>query len=478
MDDVSFWYLGYIAGEWTIRVVMLPVVVRGGRRPDSAMAWLLVISFLPFLGLLLYALFGNYRLPQRRVRRHSDLQKQFNEIRQRLESHPQFQLPEIAPEYQPIVRLAERLGYYQTLGYNHMELMIDTDEMIDALIREIDQATHHVHLLYYIFAADQTGRRVADALAKAAARGVECRVLADAVGSRPFFKKLAPQMREAGVDIRAALPVNPFRRKAARIDLRNHRKLAVIDGTVAFTGSQNIVDADYGHKDLAWCDMSARLLGPTVLPLQSVFVIDWYFETDEILTEPVYFPVPPKAGDALIQLLPSGPSYPTENYQRAVTAALHEARRQVIITTPYFIPDEPLLQAVQVAAMRGVDVILIVPSRSDQVLVGAAGRAYYEDILRAGARLYLFEAGLLHAKTVTVDDSIAVIGSSNFDIRSFMLNFELSLLVYGPEPTRKLREKQLSYLSDSRELTLAQWRERPRMTRLLQNVARLFSPLL
>jgi len=478
MTDVSVWYLGYILGEWVIRLGMLPVVVRGGRRPDSAMAWLLVINFLPFLGLLLYALLGNYRLPQRRVRRHSELQKQFNEIRRRLESHPQCQAPPIDEEYQPIVRLAERLGYYQTLGHNKMELMIDTNQVIDTLISEIDQAKHHVHLLYYIFADDATGRRVADALKRAAARGVQCRVLADAVGSRPFFRTLAPEMRAAGVDVRAALPVNPFRRKAARIDLRNHRKLAVIDGLVAFAGSQNIVDASYGHKDLAWCDMSCRLRGPTVLPLQSVFVIDWYFETDEILSDPEYFPVPPEAGNALIQLLPSGPSYPSENYQRAITAALYAAKRQVIITTPYFIPDEPLLQAVQVAASRGVDVILIVPSRSDQKLVGAAGRAYYSDILRAGARLYLFEAGLLHAKTVTVDDSIAVIGSSNFDIRSFMLNFELSLLVYGPEPTNQLREKQLSYLKDAHELTWEQWRQRPRTVRLFQNIARLFSPLL
>lgn len=478
MTDVSVWYLGYILGEWVIRLGMLPVVVRGGRRPDSAMAWLLVINFLPFLGLLLYALLGNYRLPQRRVRRHSELQKQFNEIRRRLESHPQCQAPPIDEEYQPIVRLAERLGYYQTLGHNKMELMIDTNQVIDTLISEIDQAKHHVHLLYYIFVDDATGRRVADALKRAAARGVQCRVLADAVGSRPFFRTLAPEMRAAGVDVRAALPVNPFRRKAARIDLRNHRKLAVIDGLVAFAGSQNIVDASYGHKDLAWCDMSCRLRGPTVLPLQSVFVIDWYFETDEILSDPEYFPVPPEAGNALIQLLPSGPSYPSENYQRAITAALYAAKRQVIITTPYFIPDEPLLQAVQVAASRGVDVILIVPSRSDQKLVGAAGRAYYSDILRAGARLYLFEAGLLHAKTVTVDDSIAVIGSSNFDIRSFMLNFELSLLVYGPEPTNQLREKQLSYLKDAHELTWEQWRQRPRTVRLFQNIARLFSPLL
>src|SRR5690606_15450775 len=286
MTDVSVWYLGYILGEWVIRLGMLPVVVRGGRRPDSAMAWLLVINFLPFLGLLLYALLGNYRLPQRRVRRHSELQKQFNEIRRRLESHPQCQAPPIDEEYQPIVRLAERLGYYQTLGHNKMELMIDTNQVIDTLISEIDQAKHHVHLLYYIFADDATGRRVAAALKRAAARGVACRVLADAVGSRPFFRTLAPEMRAAGVDVRAALPVNPFRRKAARIDLRNHRKLAVIDGLVAFAGSQNIVDASYGHKDLAWCDMSCRLRGPTVLPLQSVFVIDWYFETDEILSDP------------------------------------------------------------------------------------------------------------------------------------------------------------------------------------------------
>ncbi len=478
MDNGSLWYLGYIIGEWTIRVVMLPVVVRGGRRPDSAMAWLLVISFLPFAGLLLYSLFGSYRLPQRRVRRHSRLQQEFNQLRLRLEHHPQFAPPRLDAEIQASVRLAERLGYYQTLGGNSLELMTDTDEVIDALIAEIDQAKNHVHLLYYIFADDETGHRVVEALTRAVARGVKCRALIDAVGSRPFFKTLAPKMREAGILVQAALPVNLFRRKAARIDLRNHRKLAIIDGAVAFTGSQNIVNANYGHKDLCWRDMSVRLRGPVVIHLQSVFVIDWYFETDEILSHDDYFPLPEVAGNLAVQLLPSGPSYPTENYQRAVTFALHQARRRVIITSPYFIPDEPLLQAVQVAALRGVDVEIILPRRCDQKLVGAAGKAYYEDILKTGARLFLYEDGLLHAKTVSVDDEIAMIGSSNFDIRSFVLNFELSLLVYGREATQMLREKQLAYLANATELTWPEWRDRPAPVRLLQNVARLFSPLL
>ncbi len=478
MEDHSYWYLGYIVGEWIIRVLMLPVVVRGGRRPDSAMAWLLVISFLPFLGLLLYSLLGSYRLPQRRVLRHSRLQQEFNQIRQRLEHHPQFASPQLDDGINSTVRLAERLGDYRTLGGNSLQLMTDTQDVIDTLVAEIDAAQHHVHLLYYIFANDETGQRVADALARAVTRGVKCRALIDAVGSRPFFKTLAPRMRAQGIVVQAALPVSLFRRKAARIDLRNHRKLAIIDGAVAFTGSQNIVNANYGHKDLAWRDMSTRLRGPIVLHLQSVFVVDWYFETDEVLTSDEYFPAPELAGEMPMQVLPSGPSYPTENYQRVVTFALHQSKRRVIITSPYFIPDEPLLQAVQVAALRGVDVEIILPRRCDQKLVGAAGKAYYEDILRTGAKLFLYEKGLLHAKTVCVDDEVAVIGSSNFDIRSFVLNFELSLLCYGPEATAMLREKQLGYLADSTELTWGEWKTRPAPVRLLQNVARLFSPLL
>lgn len=260
--------------------------------------------------------------------------------------------------------------------------------------------------------------------------------------------------------------------------MRNHRKLAVIDGRIAYTGSQNIVNANYGRKDLAWHDMMVRLTGPVTIELQAIFVTDWYQESQEILTGPDIFADPVLQGDVPAQTLPSGPIFPVENYQRLVVSAIHGAHSRVVITTPYFVPDEPLLQAIQIAVWRGVQIDLIVPQRCDQVIVGAAARAYYDDVLEAGANLYLFTAGLVHAKTMTVDNSIALIGSSNFDIRSFEINFELSMLLYGPDVTRRLRAQQLRYLDNSFQLDARQWSTRPATRQLLDNMARLMSPLL
>jgi cardiolipin synthase len=467
----------YYVSEWVMRLVMLVVVTRR-RQPASAMAWLLVIFFLPWLGLVLYLLIGSNRLPRRRIEQKALVLGELAAIGQRFENHPSLAHPELGPDATAAVGLAERLGYLPILGGNAVQLIAKTDDFLDRLAADIDAAREHVHLLFYIWADDATGRRVADALARAAARGVKCRVLVDAVGSRPMLKGLAPQMVRQGIEVHPVLRVGLFRRHAARLDLRNHRKVAVIDGRIGYTGSQNIVDASYGHKDLAWRDLMVRLTGPVVLELQAVFVMDWYGEMGEVPDPDAIFPDPPCAGSIPVQTLPSGPTYATENYQRIVVAALYAAREHVIITTPYFVPDEPFLQAIQVAVLRGVDVELIVPRRSDQVLVGAASRAYYDDVLASGVKLHLYDRGLLHAKTMSIDGKLAMIGSSNFDIRSFALNFEINMLFYGPEVAEQLRAQQQQYISESEPLTQEEWNHRPALHRIGQNIARLLSPLL
>jgi cardiolipin synthase len=454
------------------------LVVPQRRAPQSAMAWLLVIFFVPWPGLILYWLIGSHRLPKRRIREHNEILERLEAVHRRLEQEPHIAQPQLGPRAMEAVKLAERLGYMPILDGNNVELIAQTDEFIGRLVADIDQARHHVHLLFYIFANDSTGRRVADALYRAVARGVKCRVLADGVGSRPFFKRLGKEMIARGVELREALPVGLFRRRMARLDLRNHRKVVVIDGRVGYTGSQNIVDAGYGHKDLAWHDLMVRLIGPIIMELQAVFVSDWYFETEEALDGDEFFPAPLESGAIAVQTLPSGPSYPTENYQRMVVAAIHSAEWHVTITTPYFVPDEAFLQAMQTAILRGVKVEVIVPRRVDQKLVGAAGRAYFDDLLDMGASLYLYDEGLLHAKTMCIDDSISFIGSSNFDIRSFALNFEINLLFYGQHVAEQLRAQQKKYIEKSFQLTAENWGKRPAVKKLFQNVAKLVSPLL
>jgi len=470
------WTLLFILSEWAIRIVMLPVVMHR-RQPSTATAWLVVIYFEPYIGLALYWLFGANRLPRRRIQRHAEALEQIRYARHSGSMATRLPRPDLTEEQWSLVGLAEQLGEMTAVSGNDVSLMTDTREVIDTLIADIDAAERHVHLLFYIYDDDATGEAVGDALIRAEQRGVECRVLADEVGSWHSFRGLFRRLEAAGVEVRAALPVNPFRRKLARIDLRNHRKIAVIDGRAAYTGSQNIVDPTYGSRDLIWHDAMLRITGPIVLDLQRVFVEDWYFETGRILDDDALFPEPVESGDIPMQCLPSGPSYTNLSYQRLVVAALHMARSRVTITSPYLAPDESVMVALQLAVLRGVQVDVIVPRRSDQRLAQAVGRSFYDDLLDAGVHLYLHRDGLLHAKIISVDETFSLVGSSNFDIRSFYLNFELNMLLFGPDITSRVREQQERYITESQRLTEEEWDRRPGFKRYAQSVARLLSPL-
>lgn len=471
------WASWFYIIEWAIRLVMAPLVMRR-KRSTVGMAWLLVIFFEPLIGLAVYLLVGENHLPRRRIKRHRRALEHVQTTFCYTVQQPHVIHPQLDADQMPLVMLAEKLGEMPIVGGNEVEIFITAEETISRLIADIDSAEHHVHLLFYIFEDDATGRKVAEALARAAGRGVKCRLLADHVGSIRMFASLEEWMIERGVQVEPALSVNPFRRFLSRIDLRNHRKIAVIDGAVGYSGSQNIVDPTYGTRKLVWHDMTVRLTGPVVAQLQLVFVEDWHFDTDHLLDSPDLYPMPVVAGNVAAQGLPSGPTYDIDNYQRFVLAAIHAAKRHIIITTPYFVPDEPLLEALQIAALRGVTIELIVPRESDQLLSTAAARAYYSDLLKMGVIIHLHHEGLLHSKTITIDDAVALIGSANFDIRSFRLNFEFSMLFYGPHVTAQLRHAQRCYIAQSDPLKLIAWNHRPRWRQLIDDTASLLSPLL
>ena len=471
------WQNIYIFSDWIIRIVMLIVVTRRSK-PDAAVAWLLVIFMFPWPGLILYFMIGSNQLPRRRIERYKALLAELETVARRIRSFANIVRPQLGPAQTAAVKLAENLGYLPICGGNDVIFLTRTTDVIDRLIADIDAARHHVHIIFYIFADDITGLRVADALARAAGRGVKCRVLVDAVGSRSMLKNLAASMRVSGIEVVGTLPVSIFRFYMSRIDVRNHRKLAIIDGRIAYTGSQNIVDEGYGRRDLAWDDLMARITGPVVIDLQVVFFVDWYYETEKMLDTDAIFPVPEATGTTPAQALPSGPSYPTENYQRMVVSAVHSAQESVVITTPYFVPDEAFMQALEVATLRGIEVSIILPKRYDQTLVGAASRSYYSDLLDAGVNVYLYTPGLIHAKTLCIDNAFALVGTSNFDIRSFALNFEINMVFYEREITEKLKEEQKRYLARSVKLTPETWARYSRIKKIGQNIARLMSPLL
>lgn len=464
--------------EWLVRLVMLGVVIER-HPPRTAMSWLLVIFFLPWPGLVLYLLIGENRLPRRRLAQRKAMLDRLESIRRRYMLHMKNVAERLEKKFFPTITLAEKLGYMPIMFGNQAALLNETDAFVDRLVKDIDAAQHHVHLLFYIFAVDDTGRSVIAALERAVARGVSCRLLVDGQGSRRFVRKMSRRLRHAGIECYQALPVSLLRAAASRIDLRNHRKIAVIDGHIAYTGSQNIVDAGYGRRDLQWYDLMVRLTGPVVLELQAVFVGDWFAESDQLLDGPEIFPDKEDAGSGIaVQAMPSGPLFASENYQRLVVSAIHSAEHSVTITTPYFVPDEVFLEAMETAVLKGVEVELLVPLKSDQLLVGNAARGYYDRLLENGVAIHLFAEGLLHTKSITIDNALAFLGSSNFDIRSFALNFEINMIFYDAGIARSLRQQQDWYRERSRQLELEAWRQRPRAQRLLQNIVKLMSPLL
>ena len=474
-------------GQWVIRLAMIPVLARENR-PSVAWGWLALFAFVPWLALLMYGLFGKPVL-RRRLRRHTRIRTALQE-RGFLRSPSGSETRLLAPESAELARLVERLTRNSHDGIpavpgNSAELLTETETTVDRLVADIERAEDHVHLLFYIFNADDTGWRVARALAGAAQRGVKCRVLVDAFGSRfeassSFFKSLSPWLKEQGVQVSDVLTTKLARRPLARFDLRNHRKIAVLDGSIAYTGSMNVHDADSALEYGEWKQLMVRFEGPVVRQLQLLFVEDWSYAADEHLAEEegLFPPVPGGSSGVVAQVVPGGPEYGVDPIHHLLVAAMASARERLIITTPYFVPDEPMQFALRVAALRGAQVDLILPRASDRATADAAARAYLEELCQVGVCVHLFPDGLLHAKSMTVDDRIAVLGSANFDRRSLFLNYEANVVIYDATFTAHLRACQEEYLLQSRPLEPGWWQERPRLGRRLDQMAKLLSPLM
>jgi cardiolipin synthase len=476
MMNAMNWGLVYLASEWAIRFAMLFYVPQR-RSAAASRSWLLLIFFLPWPGLIFYALFGRIHLSRKRVEQQQRASRHIRAVQAQMRSRLPATVAELPEKLLPIASLATNLGDLEPNAGNLVELSSDYQGSIDRLIADIVQARDHVHLLYYIYGNDATGQRVAEALIQAANRGISCRVLMDAVGSKQALKTLAPRLRANGIAVEPMLPVGFLRRSSGRFDLRNHRKLVVIDGRIGYTGSQNIVDEEFvcGFPNE---EIVVRVAGPLVGQFQAVFLADYYFETGQRVERLEMFPDLPIAGQTLAQLVPSGPGYGRENGQELMVELLYAARRRVVITTPYFVPDEPFLLAVRSAARRGVAVDLVVSAHANQFITQLAQRSYYDELLQAGVTIHLYKLRFLHAKHLTIDEDVALIGSSNIDIRSFALNAEINLLLYDPKVVSQLREIQQHYFANSDVLTAKEWQDRPASVRALQNMARLLDSFL
>lgn len=458
--------------DWLIRLAAL-VWIPARSPPAAARSWLLLVGFVPLLGLPLYLVLGHPWLAhERRIRqaRASQVIRKHQSGRALLRWSPG-EGDETAGD---IARLTERVGDFMPLRGNAIELLDRYEASIEALLRDIESASQELHLLYYLMLDDEVGRAVAEALRRAAIRGVRCRVLLDAVGAKPGLRAWARPLRAAGVEVRAMLAGGLAWRTLSRMDLRNHRKLAVIDQRIGYIGSQNLAGPAFvpGHPNH---ELVARVQGPVVRQLAALFASDWLIETGELLDvgdgEGAVGPSP-------AQVLPSGPAYPFQNARDIVIALVQRARHRVVLVTPYFVPDDATLSALRIAALAGVDVLLVLSASSNKALTHWAQQAYYEELLRSGARIALYRPQFLHAKHLSVDDDIALVGSINLDIRSFALNAEAGLLCYDAAVVSRLREIEASYLADAEPVDPAQWRRRPRWHRSREGIARLADSLM
>lgn len=473
-----------LLGHWIIVVGLSLRVIMKRPSVGVSLAWLAVIFSLPFVGAGLYLLFGERRLGRHRAERvkanMEHVRRWQAELRRRQESGPPHSSP-VASE--PMQRLAEHVLGFTVQSGNELQLLNSFEAIFDAIVADIDSAQRECHVCFYIWHEGGRAADVVQALARAAKRGVRCRALADAMGSAEFLKgPMARELRDAGVELRAALPTGLFRTLVVREDLRNHRKIVVIDDRIAYTGSQNLVDPRYFKQDSGvgeWVDAMVRLSGPAATALNGVFALDWALESAGVCEDP------PQSREsaampsgAIVQVAPSGPDIHPEALHQLLLTAIYSAQSELVMTTPYFVPDDALVTALLSAALRGVRVTLIVPARNDSMLVRYASVAHFEDLMRAGVQIALFKDGLLHTKSLTIDGATSIFGSVNLDMRSMWLNFEISLLVYDEAFTGRLRALQHAYRDRSDLLDPEVWRRRPAWRRLVENTFRLVGPLL
>jgi cardiolipin synthase len=478
---VLYYWLG-----WALRILAL-FIVPPNRKPTSSLAWLLIIFVLPIPGWIVFLVIGSNKLPKQR----RDLQKTLDHsvesglksLRREHEGASSIIDAQVPTKFSSVSKLAKSLGHLPAYAGNHIKAYEGYDEAIKRIVRDIKGAKQTIYLEYYIFVYDQTTEPLFNALREAVGRGVTIRVLYDYIGSRRSkgYKQMKKKLRSYGIDARAALPLRLPGMGFVRPDLRNHRKMVIIDNRIGYTGSQNLIDKSYHRKDdIVYEEMVVRMIGPISSQLSAIFATDWFSETGEAILEDIE----PQFNNALmshldgsvLQIIPSGPGYDDENNLHVFIDSIYLAQSSITIVSPYFVPTEGLLSAIVSASRRGVHVRMINSAAIDQLIVAHAQRSYYETLLDAGVEIYLYnKPALLHSKFMIIDNEITFVGSSNFDIRSFELDLELTLISYSHSFSSKMNKIAIDYQEASTLVNIKEWRLRHPLRKLLDNIARLTS---
>ena len=461
-----------------LSAVFVRILLRPNREPASRIAWITVVAALPVVGAIAYLLLGETNIGRQN---RSAMRKAIAQIPgQIIEGADTSQVPS---KYAHLFRVGSSISGFQPLAGNRAELMADSNATIEHMVADIDAATEQVNVLFYIWLADNNGTKIAEALKRAVARGVTCRAMVDGLGSRSLIKSnLWREMGASGVHTAIALPLgNPLLRPLqGRIDIRNHRKILVIDDWLTYCGSQNCADPEFliKPKYAPWVDAVIRIEGPVARQNQLLFATDWMTYTGEDLNDPSPQPMPQIDGHTLAQVVASGPTLRNSAMPEMFETLIFSAREELVISTPYYVPNQSMQAALCAAAYRGVCVTLILPARNDSMEVAATSRSYYAELLQAGVDIREYVGGLLHSKTLTMDGEITLIGSANMDRRSFDLNYENNMLLYGHILTQAIRQRQQSYIESSRVVSPQEVENWPVTRRLWNNTIAMLGPVL
>ena len=458
---------------------IMRALLRPHREPASRLAWIIAVLALPVVGVLLYFFLGETRISAGRRRRGREINAQLPRPSGNFECRDE----RAAAAHWAAFALARSVNKLDPTTGNHARLASDSNSAIDDMVADIDAARENVHGCFYIWLTDNNGVKLKDAFIRAARRGVQVRLLADALGSRRLIRSSHwKDMREGGCQVLVALPVgNPlWTLIRGRVDLRNHRKLMIVDNKVAWCGSQNGADPEFRIKPryAPWVDIMSRWEGPVAAQCQYLFVSDWIAEKGDDISSLLADPASSGSGDILAQVLGTGPTAEFDAMPACFSELIHTAREELVVTTPYFIPDEQLLFALTSAGRRGVRTLMLFPKRNDNWIVAAASRSYYKDLIDAGVEIYEFRPGLLHAKTMVVDRRVGLIGSANLDRRSFELNFENNILFDDHAFATAVRKRQDDYLAECDRVSREDVGDYGLVLRLWQNLLATLSPML
>lgn len=450
------------------------VVVLDNRNPVKTMAWILVLTFLLFVGLVFYFFFGRSTRRERIISKKSYDRLMKRPMAEFL-SQEAFQFP---TEQSQVIQLFKNTNQALLFEGNQIEIFTEGYGKLQALIRELNQARQHIHLEYYIFENDAIGRLIKDILIDKAHSGIKVRLIYDDVGCWHVKKHFYEEMKEAGIEVRSFLKVR-FPVFTSKVNYRNHRKMVIIDGNVGFVGGMNIAERYVrGFSWGKWRDTHILIRGKAVYGLQTAFLMDWYFVDQTLITSSYYFPKMESYGNSLAQIVTSDPIGEWKEIMQGLITAISCAHKYFYIQTPYFLPTEPILTALQTAALAGTDVRLMLPARADSPITHLGSCSYLNDILRAGVKVFFYQGGFLHSKLMVSDDMLSTVGSTNIDFRSFEHNFEVNAFMYDRETALKMKEIFLKDQKEALQITLRNWKKRPWRQKAMESVVRLLAPLL